>query len=250
MAHDTVNLLSLGRLEVASWVAEQSVDEARATKQPFVSCVALAWASAFVSLSLDNEARARNWGEELTAHALQHGLKPFYAVGICVRGSLASRSGSPAEGIDALQAGIRDMQESSYLLFYPFFMCELAAALQAAGRLDEALLEIDRAQKFSVEKSYRWIMPELLRKKGEIIAAQGANESLAVDLFREAGLRASAQGGLYWELTAGMSYAEYLANRGDLRAAQEILHPVYQRFREGLSTPRLLQAKRLLGAKQ
>jgi non-specific serine/threonine protein kinase len=47
-----------------------------------------------------------------------------------------------------------------------------------------------------------------------------------------------------------MSYAEYLANRGDLRAAQEILHPVYQRFREGLSTPRLLQAKRLLGAKQ
>ncbi|MBY2995881.1 helix-turn-helix transcriptional regulator [Rhizobium leguminosarum] len=250
MAHDTVNLISLGRLEVASQASEDSVDEARATKQPFVFCVALAWASAFVSLSLDNEARARHWGEELTAHALQHGLKPFYAVGICVRGSLASRSGSPAEGIDALQAGIRDMQESSYLLFYPFFMCELAAALQAAGRLDEALLEIDRAQKFSVEKSYRWIMPELLRKKGEIIAAQGANESLAVDLFREAGLRASAQGGLYWELTAGMSYAEYLASRGDLRAAQEILRPVYERFREGLSTPRLLQAKRLLGAKQ
>ncbi|NKK33445.1 AAA family ATPase [Rhizobium leguminosarum bv. viciae] len=250
MAHDTVNLLSLGRLEVASRLAEQSVDEARATKQPFVSCVALAWASAFVSLSLDNEARARNWGEELTAHALQHGLKPFYAVGICVRGSLASRSGSPAEGIEALRAGIRDMQESSYLLFYPFFMSELATALKAAGRLDEALLEIEKAQKFSVEKSYLWIVPELLRKKGEIVVAQGANESLAVDLFREAGLRASAQGGLYWELTAGMSYAEYLANRGDLRAAQEILHPVYQRFREGLSTPRLLQAKRLLGAKQ
>ena len=249
MAHDTVNLLSLGRLEVASRVAEDSVDEARATNQPFVSCVALAWASAFVSLSLDNAARARQWGEELTAHALQHGLKPFYAVGICVQGSLASRSGSPVEGIEALRAGLRDMQDSSYLLFYPFFMSELATALKAAGRLDEALLEIDKAQTFSLEKSYLWIMPELLRKKGEIIAAQGANESLAVDLFREAGLRASVQGGLYWELTAGISYAEYLASRGELQAAQEILLPVYQRFREGLSTPRLLQAKRLLEAK-
>jgi non-specific serine/threonine protein kinase len=218
----------------------------RATKQPFVFCVALAWALAFVSLSLDNEARARQWGEKLIAHALQHGLKTFYAIGVCVRGSLASRSGSPAEGIDALRAGIRDMQESSYLLFYPFFMCELAAALQAAGRLDEALLEIDKAQKFSFEKSYRWIVPELLRKKGEIIAAQGANESLAVDLFREAGLRASAQGGLYRELKAGISYAEYLPSRGGSSSGTRDPSPVYQRFSEGFSTPRLLQAKMLL----
>ncbi|MFP3656635.1 hypothetical protein, partial [Burkholderia sp. SIMBA_052] len=69
-----------------------------------------------MSLSLDNEAQARQWGEELTAHSLQHGLKPFYAVGISVRGSLASRSGSPAEGIEYLRAGIQGMQESSYLL--------------------------------------------------------------------------------------------------------------------------------------
>jgi len=123
MAHNTVNLISLGRLDAASQTAEDSILEARATKQPFVFCVALAWASAFVSLSLENDLRAREWGEELIEHALQHGLKPFYAVGLCVRGSLASRSGSPAEGIDALRAGLREMHETSYLLFYPFFMC-------------------------------------------------------------------------------------------------------------------------------
>jgi non-specific serine/threonine protein kinase len=247
MAHNTVNLISLGRLDAASLTAEGSVLEARATKQPFVFCVALAWASAFVSLSLDNEVKAREWGEELIAHAMQHGLKPFYAVGLCVRGSLASRSGSPAEGIDALRSGLRQMQEASYLLFYPFFMCELAAALQADGRFDEALVEIDIAQKFSADKSYRWIIPELLRKKGEIIAAQGANESSPVKLFQEAGQTASSQGGLYWELTAGMSHVKYLATRGERRAAQKILLPIYERFSEGFFTPRLLQAKILLG---
>ncbi|PZM14914.1 ATP-binding protein [Rhizobium tubonense] len=246
MAHNTVNLISLGRLDAAFLTAEDSILEARATKQPFVFCVALAWASAFVSLSLDNEARAQEWGEELIAHALQHGLKPFYAVGLCVRGSLASRSGSPAEGIDALRAGLREMQEASYLLFYPFFMCEFAAALQAAGRFDEGLDEIDRAQRFSADKSYRWIEPELLRKKGEIIAAQGGDETLPVHLFQEAAQRASAQSGLYWELTAGISLVEYLASRGERRAAKKILLPVYERFTEGFSTPRLLRAKMLL----
>jgi non-specific serine/threonine protein kinase len=247
MAHNTVNLISLGRLDAASRTAEDSILEARATKQPFVFCVALAWASAFVSLSLENDLRAREWGEELIEHALQHGLKPFYAVGLCVRGSLASRSGSPAEGIDALRAGLREMHETSYLLFYPFFMCELATALQMAGRLDEGLGQIQEALRFSADKGYQWMVPELLRRKGEIIATRDVNERLPVKLFHEAAHRASAQGGLYWELTASISLVEYLASRGEQPSTRKILLPVYERFTEGLSTPRLLRAKMLIG---
>lgn len=247
MAHNTVNLISLGRLDAASRTAEDSILEARATKQPFVFCVALAWASAFVSLSLENDLRAREWGEELIEHALQHGLKPFYAVGLCVRGSLASRSGSPAEGIDALRAGLREMHETSYLLFYPFFMCELATALQMAGRLDEGLGQIQEALRFSADKGYQWMVPELLRRKGEIIATRDVNERLPVNLFHEAAHRASAQGGLYWELTASISLVEYLASRGEQPSTRKILLPVYERFTEGLSTPRLLRAKMLIG---
>ncbi len=247
MAHNTVNLISLGRLDAASRTAEDSILEARATKQPFVFCVALAWASAFVSLSLENDLRAREWGEELIEHALQHGLKPFYAVGLCVRGSLASRSGSPAEGIDALRAGLREMHETSYLLFYPFFMCELATALQMAGRLDEGLGQIQEALRFSADKGYQWMVPELLRRKGEIIATRDVNERLPVNLFHEAAHRASAQGGLYWELTASISLVEYLASRGERASTRKILLPVYERFTEGLSTPRLLRAKMLIG---
>ncbi|KRB55336.1 LuxR family transcriptional regulator [Rhizobium sp. Root708] len=246
MAHNTVNLISLGRLDAAARTAEDSILEARATNQPFVSCVALAWASAFVSLSLDNEPRAREWGEELIEHALQHGMKPFYAVGLCVRGSLASRSGSPAEGIDALRAGLREMHETSYLLFYPFFMCELAAALQMAGRLNEGLDQIEEALMFSAAKGYRWMVPELLRRKGEIIAAQNVSGRSPVNLFQEAAERASAQRGLYWELTASITLVEHLAGRGEQPPTRKILLPIYERFTEGLSTPRLLRAKMLM----
>ncbi|MBX5193507.1 AAA family ATPase [Rhizobium sp. NZLR3b] len=247
MAHNTVNLISRGQLDAAWQTAEDSIREARATKQPFVFCVALAWASAFLSLSLDSDLKAREWGEELIEHALQHGLKPFYAVGLCVRGSLAARSGSPAEGIDALRAGLREMHEASYLLFYPFFMCELAAALQMAGRLQEGLEQIHEALRFSADKGYRWMVPELLRRKGEIVATQIVHERLPIDLFQEAARRASAQGGLYWELTAGISLVEYLASRGERRSTRKILLPIYERFTEGFSTRRLLRAKMLIG---
>lgn len=246
MAHNTVNLISRGRLDAATLSAEASIVEARATKQPFVSCVALAWASAFVSLSLDDHLRAREWGDELIEHALQHGLRPFYAVGLCVRGSLAARSGSHGEGIDALRAGLLEMHKASYLLFYPFFMCELAASLQMVGRFDEGVEQIEVALEFSADKGYRWMVPELLRRKGEIIASQNGHESLPLVLFEEAALKASAQGGLYWELTAGVSLAEYLASRGEPVSARNTLLPIYERFTEGLSTPRLLRAKMLI----
>ncbi|MDV4159261.1 winged helix-turn-helix domain-containing protein [Rhizobium brockwellii] len=247
LAHNTVNLVSRGQLDTAVRTAEDSIREARETRQPFVLCVALAWAAAFVSLSLDEVHRAKEYGEELLDHAFQHGLRPFHAVGLCVTGSLASRAGKPRDGIDALRSGLGDMREAAYLLFYPFFLCELASAMQATGRFDEGLQEIENAFHFSKDKGYRWMVPEILRRKGEILAAQNTSDAFLVkNLFRQAMQQASAQGGIYWQIAAGNSLVEFLDGNGERGSARGILLPIYEQFTEGFSSAKLSRAKILI----
>jgi non-specific serine/threonine protein kinase len=244
MAHNTVNLISRGLLDSAVRTAEDSIREARETKQPFVLCVALAWAAGFVSLSLEDLHRAKEWGEELLEHAFKHGLRPFHAVGLCVKGSLASRLGKPAEGLEALQFGLGEMREAAYLLFYPFFLCELASAMQSMGRFSEGLNEVGNAFRFSQEKGYRWMMPELLRKKGEILKDQGLSQALLVEtLFRQAMRQASAQDAIYWQIAAGISLVDSLDSDGARESARTTLLSIYERFCEGLTSKKLLRAK-------
>ncbi|RWO31013.1 MAG: LuxR family transcriptional regulator [Mesorhizobium sp.] len=247
LAHNTVNLLSQGFLNAASRTAKSAVEEARETNQPFVLCVALAWAAGFVSLSLDELDTARDYGEELVDHAYKHALRPFHAAGVCVRGSLAARHGEPEIGIGPLRSGLAEMQEAMYLLFYPFFRVELAVALGAIGRVDDGLTEIDEALRFAAETNYRWLVPEILRTKGELLALRGHNDAASIeDLFRLSMKQAGEQHGLYWELCAATSLAELLQSQQRDAEARAVLFPVYDRLTEGFSVSRVKQAKALL----
>lgn len=244
LAHNTVNLIAGGRLDAAILTAEVAIQEARETRQPFVLCVALAWSASFVSLTLNDLDRAQEWGEELLAEASKHGLRPFHAAGLCIKGSLAYRTGSPAEGIEALRTGLVELRSGAYLLFYPFYLCESAAALQSMGRFNEALNEVVNALLFSEEKGYRWMVPEILRRKAEVLKAQGSSEtSLIEGLFQQAMAEAAKQGALYWELNAGVSLGAFRQ-----ASVPSVLLPVYRRFTEGFSSPRLLEAKALIEA--
>jgi non-specific serine/threonine protein kinase len=136
------------------------------------------------------------------------------------------------------------MREAAYLLFYPFFLCELASAMQSMGRFSEGLNEVGNAFRFSQEKGYQWMMPELLRKKGEILKDQGLSQpSLVETLFRQAMRQASAQDAIYWQIAAAISLVESLNNDGAKESARTILLSIYERFSEGLTSKKLLRAK-------
>jgi non-specific serine/threonine protein kinase len=247
MGHNTVNLLSLGLLDSASRSAERAIKEARATNQPTVLCVALAWAAGFVYLSLDELDLAKEHGEELAEHAFKHGLRPYYAAGLCVRGSLAARRGEPELGIDPLRSGLAEMQEAIYLMYHPFFQNELAAALGGAERVDEGLREIDEALRHAGETGYRWFEPELLRTKGDLLARSDTDKSkLIEDLYIRSMSQARAQGAAYWELSAATSLAMLLQKQHREAEARAILAPVYSLCAEGFSAARITRAKALL----
>jgi non-specific serine/threonine protein kinase len=246
-AHLTVNLLSLGYPDTASRTALFSIDEARAIGHPGALCISLAWAAGFVFLSLDETDRAEHFGEELIDCGYKHSLRPFYAAGLCVRGSLAARRGDPGTGIELLRSGLAEMKSAAYLLFYPFYVAVLAAALGASGRIDEGLSELDAALNLAAEIDYRWFVPELLRAKGELLGLRDPDDVAAAEaLFRRSMSLAHDQQALYWELCAAASLAELMRRQGRHADAQSVLAPVYDRLTDGLATSRVRRARLLL----
>jgi non-specific serine/threonine protein kinase len=245
--HIAVSLLSRGLLDTASRSAVSAVEQARGTNQPPVLCVALAWAAGFILLSLGELAAAEGYGNELTDHASKHALRPFYAVGLCVSGSLAAKRADPGTGVDPLRRGLAIMRDASYQLFYPFFLVQLAAALGALGRIDDGLAEIDVALRFAAESGHRWYVPETLRVSGELFALRDPNDPAAEDCFHRGAEIAREQDALFWELRLALSLARLWVTRGRHDDARQVLEPVYARFTEGFGTADLRTARTMLG---
>ncbi len=248
LGHVSVSLLSRGLIDAATRAATRAVENGRESDQPIVLCIALAWAAGFIFLSLGELDMAERYGEELIVRAQRHRLWPFHAAGLCVRGSLAARRGAPDIGIDLLRRGLADMRAAAYLLFYPFFLVELAAALGASHRIDDGLSEIDEALRFARETGHRWVVPETLRVQAELLLRRGSDDpSDVMDLFRESMREAHEQHALYWELCAVISLAELMQSRHMDAEAKAVVGLVYNRFTEGFSASRVKRAMDMLG---
>ena len=246
--HLSVSLLSRGRVDAALQAVVRAVEEAHYGNQPTVLCVALVFAAGFISLGLGDLDAAERYGEELVALAQKHALGPYYAAGLCVRGSLASRRADPRTGVDLLHQGLAHIRAASYLQFYPFFQIELAAALGALDRFDEGLGEIATALRFAAETGSRWFVPETLRVKGELLVRRGSDDpEVSAELFRQSIREAHQQQALYWELSAAISLAELMRSQNRDGEAQAVLTPIYDRFTDGFSTKNLKRAKSILG---
>jgi hypothetical protein len=93
-----------------------------------------------------------------------------------------------------------------------------------------------------------WLIPELLRLKGELLLLQGHSGTAqkSEDFFRKALADANRLGMMSWELRAATSLARLFRDQGRGSEAVTCLQPVYDRFTEGFGTADLVAAKQLL----
>jgi non-specific serine/threonine protein kinase len=247
LSHNTVNQLSRGLLETAARSAHQAVKEARGANHPAVLGVALAWAAGIVFVNNGELDTASAYSQELIDHAHKHALRPYHAVAVCVRGCIAAERGDAEAGIHDLSISLAEMRQANYLLFYPLFRARLATLKDSVGRTKEGVQDIDETLQLASDVGYKWIVPEILRVKGDLLQRQDpSNIALSEELFRRSIDLARAQNALYWELSSAASAAELLLRQGRTGEGRAILAPVYDRLIEGRGSPRALRAKRLL----
>jgi predicted ATPase len=128
------------------------------------------------------------------------------------------------------------------------FMSELAASFGRAGQTTDGLASAEQAIKQAEQTEGRWVLPESLRIKGELLLLQAADgaATAADDHFRQAVDFARRQGERSLELRAATSLARLLRNQGRLADAIACLQPIYDHFTEGFGTADLIAAKQLL----
>jgi hypothetical protein len=120
----------------------------------------------------------------------------------------------------------------------------LAEAQLLAGQVTDSVATIDEALTAAPEE--RAFIPELLRLRGEIRAAAGADLAIVEASYTEAIALAREIGTKLIELRATINLARLLARQGRAHEARARLAPLYATFIEGFDAPDLQDAKTLL----
>jgi predicted ATPase len=240
--------------------AENGVEEARGANHALSLCYALAQACPIALLTGDLAA-AESYLRMLVDQSVRHSLPFWAALGRSNRGVLLIKRGDLDAGLQLLRAGRVVLGEGrvdwSTLWIRPAarsitYCMATGEALGRTGQIGDGLIMIEAAMDHSERTEERWLFPELLRVKGELVLLQGGSSATATgeDHFRQALEWARRQGALSWELRAATSLAQLLRDQGRPADAMALLQPVYDRFTEGFDTFDLKAAKALIDTLQ
>jgi predicted ATPase len=193
---------------------------------------------------------AQAYVSRLTEHTAQHSMSMHAAVGRAFQGQLAVERGDPTAGLEALLEVSYVLQASRFEIFRAYFAEPLGRALAAVGRLDEAIVAIDLALKSNEAGGTSFMLPELLRAKGDILAAYFPDQSEDAEALLHLSFeQAGRQGALAWQLRAAMSLARaHASSREPAHETRLLLRNTYRQFAEGFGTRDLIIARRVLEA--
>jgi len=223
---------------------QRAVDEAANRGHPVPICISLVYASMLL-LQTGDLPGADDLIEQLIVHAERYSLEPHRAQGVALKGQLAIARDEPEAGLDLLQSALATLRTQQLHLPIPGFVGASAEGLSKTGQFEEALFTINGAIASAKNSGVEFNLPELLRIKSQILAAQNDRKS-ALNCLTEAIAVARAQSALAWELRSTMSLARLLREDGQCDQARHALALVYDRFTEGFETADLKLARALL----
>jgi hypothetical protein len=152
-----------------------------------------------------------------------------------------------ADGIQHLRESLDKLAIHRYDVVTSDLVAELTVSLAKQNARSEALELIDRSIAAVIKANRLLRLPAFFLAKGSALASGEAPESLlAEEFFAKTMIQARQESALPFELRAGLELARIWIGRGELQRAHDLISPVYSRFSEGLTTPDLILARRIL----
>jgi len=236
----------LGRAEDALRVAGDALRDAARVAQPTTAAISYIYTFS-VYLWTGDWGAAERVVEALIEHSTKHSLLPYQVVARGQRGQLLVKRGDFDAGIPLLVEAIETLNLGRHLLLQTTFYSALAEALAKAGRVPEALIAIDRGIAETNRNDGRsFDLPEMLRIKGDLLAADDGALATAEEQLLAALDRARQQRALGWEIRAATSFARLCSRRGRAAEGRKVLEAACAKSSQGSSTIDLLEARRLL----
>jgi len=235
-----------GNLDRAAVYAYRTIEEAERSNHPIALCRAFILTMPLYFWVDDLRQVERNLSRlELTAE--KYSLEPFRAVAVGLRGRFLIRVGQTVDGTRHLQDSLDRLGVIRYEMLVTDFVSELAVSLAKQNNRAEALALIDGSIATQIGSKRPLHLPALFLAKGvALVSGEARQTSSAQESFEEAMTLAGQQSALSFELRAALELARLLIDRGQVRKAHDLIAPVYDRFTEGLATPDLILAKRML----
>src|SRR3984893_5586720 len=235
-----------GNLDRAAHYAERTIEEAESSNHPIALCRALILTMPFY-FWIGHLGQVERSLSELELTAEKYSLEPFRAVAIGLRGRHLIHVGQTMDGIRHLQDSLEKLRVLQYEMLVTDFVSELAVSLAKQNQRTEALALIDASIATQLGSKRPLPLPALFLAKGMALGCGKARQSdLAQECFKEAMTLAGQQSALSFELRAGLELAQLWIDRDQLRRAHDLIGPIYGRFIEGLTTPDLVLARRIL----
>ncbi|MFN0192397.1 MAG: AAA family ATPase [Aestuariivirga sp.] len=188
----------------------------------------------------------RSYADAIVELADQHNLRYFRLSGQILKGWAMAQEGIKGDGLELMRCSATERLAIGVSWYQIRYLCMLAATYLQYNRATDGLIAIAEAMD-RVERTgeHMW-EAELNRIEGELHLLNGSSTSRVEACFRRALEIARSQNARAFELRAATNLARLLRDGGDYQAAEELLVPIYNWFKEGFESPDLVAAKVLL----
>lgn len=245
MAHLVWTLYLLGYPEQATACVGDLRRLARARGHAYSTGYAYAWENTFWFL-----ARRVGAARQATAEGLrfcaEQGFPLWQIVAAYVGAWARTASGEVTDAAREIRQVLTAWRATGATVSQSFQMSILAEVHRLQGDTGAALADIDEALALTRSCGDLWYRPELLRFRGELLAARGDDPGLAETCFREALEQARSLQARMWELRAAVALSRLFIRTGRSTEVRPLLAPIHGWFTEGGSEPEWIEAGRLL----
>jgi tetratricopeptide (TPR) repeat protein len=190
---------------------------------------------------------AENFADQLVTLGERSANKLCIYVANGLRGYLEIRRGEVEKGCAMIRECLDALNLWSLSAWRDPYVCYLAEGLLAGSQFREAHVLIDATMELNTRWNQLFMMPEMLRMKGNVLAAMpDTHFAAAEDCFLRSLAMAEEQSALSWALRTATSLAQLYRSQARNDDALCLLAPIYDRFTEGFETADLKLAGQFL----